>query len=956
MLDGVPSAIGNGEPGPGPSALIVEDSADDAELVASALEDAGYGAVRWRRVEDAEEMKAALADESWDVVLCDHQLPAFDSFAALTVLGESGVDLPLVLVSGAIGEDTAVAAMRAGAADFVSKDHLGRLPAVVAGCLRHVEERRARETAEGAIREGRERFQASVDTLIDPFALLRPLRDDTGRVVDFVYEYVNDAVCRTNLVGREELIGMPMLELGSELTPAGALDAFTNAFETGEPLALDDFTPGDPQPEGGRRRWFDLRAGKTGDLLVVTWRDVSARHHETRFRDLLEFAPDAMVIADDQGRVVLANAEAERLFGYTRGELVDLTVEALMPERFREPHPGQHACFLEGRQARPMGAGGEFYVLHKDGREIPVEIALGPLETDEGTIVSAAIRDTSQRKRAENALREAEERFRRAFDEAPIGMAMLDLDLHFEQANDALCEITGSSREELEATTLPAITHPGDRGEQEHELACVLAGEAAGFRSEKRLIQAGRGSTWVVVQVALLHDADGLPLRFLAQIQDVSDRRRYEQWLRHLADHDPLTGLLNRRSFERELDAHRARKARYGGRGAAILLDLDHFKFINDTLGHGAGDQAITRAAGALKSRLRTTDVLARLGGDEFAVLLPRADASEARMVAGQLLGALRAETVELGGRARPLAASAGISLFESEGDLSREDVLVNADLAMYDAKNAGRDRAELYAAGEDRTSRMKGSVTWAERIGGALQNDGFTLLAQPIVELATGRESQCELLLRMQDGGRGLVQPDAFLDIAERLGLVQEIDRWVTVQAIKIVAERRARGIELTVEVNLSGLSIGDGDLLALVGDELERTNVPPGSLIFEITETAAVTNMHRAGQFARDLTQLGCRFALDDFGAGYSSFYYLKHLPFDFLKIDGEFVKGCCTSETDRLLIKAVVDIATGMGKRTIAEYVGDEQTARLLRNLGVDYGQGFHLGRPARLNGHG
>jgi EAL domain-containing protein (putative c-di-GMP-specific phosphodiesterase class I) len=250
----------------------------------------------------------------------------------------------------------------------------------------------------------------------------------------------------------------------------------------------------------------------------------------------------------------------------------------------------------------------------------------------------------------------------------------------------------------------------------------------------------------------------------------------------------------------------------------------------------------------------------------------------------------------------------------------------------------------------------MKGSVTWAERIGGALQNDGFTLLAQPIVELATGRESQCGLLLRMHDGGRALVPPDAFLDIAERLGMVQEIDRWVTVQAIEIVAERRARGIELTVEVNLSGLSIGDGDLLALVGEELARTNVPPGSLIFEITETAAVTNMHHAGQFARDLTQLGCRFALDDFGAGYSSFYYLKHLPFDFLKIDGEFVKGCCTCETDRLLIKAVVDIATGMGKRTIAEYVGDEQTARLLTNLGVDYGQGFHLGRPARLNGHG
>ena len=346
--------------------------------------------------------------------------------------------------------------------------------------------------------------------------------------------------------------------------------------------------------------------------------------------------------------------------------------------------------------------------------------------------------------------------------------------------------------------------------------------------------------------------------------------------------------------------------------------------------------------------------MLARLGGDEFAVLLPNADESEARLVAEELLEALRAETVELGPHARALAASAGIALFESAQELSGEDVLVNADLAMYDAKNAGRDRAELYATGEQGSSRMKGRVTWAQRIGAALQHDGFMLLAQPIVDFATGRASQYELLLRMRDERGDHIPPGSFLYIAERLGMVQEIDRWVTEHALALLAEHRARGEELTLEVNLSGLSIGDPELLALVSRELERTGVPPRSLIFEVTETAAVINMTRAGQFIRDLTQLGCRFALDDFGAGYGSFYYLKHLPFDFLKIDGEFVKGCRTSETDRLLIKAAVDIATGMGKRTIAEFVGDEETVRLLTRLGVDYGQGFHLGRPGPFNG--
>ena len=686
--------------------------------------------------------------------------------------------------------------------------------------------------------------------------------------------------------------------------------------------------------------------------LLGSLRDVTDRKRaEAKFRGLLESAPYAILIVDGRGHIVLANVQAEVLLGYTQRELVELTVDALVPERLRAPHAGQMKRFFDNPHPRPMKAGLELYALRKDGREVPVEISLGPLETVEGTLVSAAIQDVSELKRAETVLREAEERFRRAFEEAPIGMAMLDADGRFVRVNDALCDITGYSRDQLEATSLDAITHPDDLGAAKQELGRVLAGGAAGHRLEKRLVHAARRPVLVAMQATLLRDSAGNPLNILAQIQDITDRRRYEDRLRHLADHDALTGLLNRRSFEREVESHRARTERYGGGGAAIMLDLDHFKFINDTLGHGAGDETIARAATVLRSRLRETDVLARLGGDEFAVLLPRADAPTARLVADELLEALRAETVELGGHPRPLSASAGIALFESEK--GGDDVLVKADLAMYDAKNAGRDRAELYATDDHELSGMKGRLTWAQRIGEALQHSGFTLLAQPIVDLRTGRTSQHELLLRMRDERGDLIPPGAFLYIAERLGIVQEIDRWVTEQAISLVADGRRRGQELTLEVNLSGLSIGDPQLLTLISRALKRTNVPPNNLIFEVTETAAVINITRAGQFARSLTRMGCRFALDDFGAGYGSFYYLKHLPFDFLKIDGEFVKGCRNSQTDRLLIKAAVDIATGMGKQTIAEFVSDQQTADLLARLGVDYGQGFHLGRPAPLD---
>jgi EAL domain-containing protein (putative c-di-GMP-specific phosphodiesterase class I) len=214
---------------------------------------------------------------------------------------------------------------------------------------------------------------------------------------------------------------------------------------------------------------------------------------------------------------------------------------------------------------------------------------------------------------------------------------------------------------------------------------------------------------------------------------------------------------------------------------------------------------------------------------------------------------------------------------------------------------------------------------------------------------------AQFELLLRMRDPDGGLIAPDAFLYIAERLGLIKEIDRWVIAQAIDLLAAHRSAGRDLRLEVNLSGYTIGDPALLELIERRLDETAVPPDRLIFEITETAAVSNLPQATAFAERLSQLGCRLALDDFGAGFGSFHYLKHLPFNYLKIDGEFVRDCTANETDRILISAVVQIARGMRKRTIAEYVEDQETVEVLSRLGVDYGQGFHVGRPAPLATH-
>jgi diguanylate cyclase (GGDEF)-like protein/PAS domain S-box-containing protein len=564
-------------------------------------------------------------------------------------------------------------------------------------------------------------------------------------------------------------------------------------------------------------------------------------------------------------------------------------------------------------------------------------------------------RRLAEREQAEQALARAEERLRTAFSEAPIGMAVLSPEGRYLQVNRALARITGY--EEWELLSLPSageLTHPEDRSADVRAGAAMRAGEIRTYDVEKRYLHAAGHTVWVAVHTTLIRDSHDRPAYFLAQIEDITDRRRYESDLQHMADHDPLTGLLNRRAYERRLEEHLARGERYGHAGAVMVLDLDSFKEVNDTLGHSAGDELIVRVAGALASRLRESDTLARLGGDEFAILTPTGERAEAEHLAGSLLEVIRREHAPRGpgGKERPITASIGVAPLEGADQLSAEEALINADLAMYDAKEAGRDRTVTYGGTTRGQAHIEARLEWAERIRAALDEDRLVLHAQPVVETATGRTTQHELLVRMVDPHGDLIPPGSFLPVAERFGLIREIDRWVVTRAIRMLGEHREEGRRPTVEINLSAHSLGDAQLALHIGRELRASGVAATQLIFEVTETTAIGNIAAARTFAERLGELGCRFALDDFGAGFGSFYYLKHLPFDFIKIDGEFVRNCTADPTDRLVIGAVVELARGMGKRTIAEFVGDEATLTTLCELGVDYAQGFHLGPPAPL----
>jgi diguanylate cyclase (GGDEF)-like protein/PAS domain S-box-containing protein len=569
--------------------------------------------------------------------------------------------------------------------------------------------------------------------------------------------------------------------------------------------------------------------------------------------------------------------------------------------------------------------------------------------------LSERVTQYAERKDAENHLREAEERFRRAFEDAGTGMALIgvggDEEGRFLEVNDALCASTRYTRDELQAMNVGAIMHPEDAGETLELIRQLTNGEMDSLQGESRLLDAEGNVVWTTFSTSVIRDADGRPLYRIAQIQDITERKRFEGQLQHLADHDPITALFNRRRLEEELARELAAAARYRTGGAVLALDLDNFKYVNDTLGHSAGDQLIADVAEILRGRLRRTDTVARLGGDEFAIVLPHADERQARSVAEDLLAAIRSEAVVTTAKgSRRATASIGIALFPYAADqLTVEELLVEADIAMYDAKEAGRDQACVYDARSSRQQSLEARMTWGEQIREALEEGRFTLYAQPIVPLQGGGSARHELLVRMVGRDGDIIPPGAFLAVAERFDLVQEIDQWVVGRAIELLAEHQRMGHDVVFDVNLSAKSLGNADLPADIARRLAAAGVDPSRLVFEVTETAAIVNVDRAKQFARRLGELGCGFALDDFGAGFASFYYLKHLPFDYLKIDGEFVESLAASDTNKLVVQAVVSIARGLGKKTVAEFVGDEETLELLRRYGVDFAQGFHLGRP-------
>ena len=575
------------------------------------------------------------------------------------------------------------------------------------------------------------------------------------------------------------------------------------------------------------------------------------------------------------------------------------------------------------------------------------------LARDFRQMTEALIEDHRQRDQAEESLFAEKERAQVTL--ASIGDAVITTDVvgRVQFLNGVAEELTGWSNAEADGRALDEvfrIISEITRQPAVNPVDVVLRqGIIVGLANHTILVRRDGSEINIEDSAAPIRDRDGQIIGVVLVFHDVSKAHEMERQMSWAATHDSLTGLFNRVEFERRLQDLVGYDGNAARRHALLYIDLDQFKVVNDTCGHTAGDQMLCQLAALMQVRMRESDTLARLGGDEFGILLENCPFEHAKRIAEGILESVA--NFRFVWQEKSFVVGASIGLVEIAGhDLAPATLLAAADTACFAAKDEGRNRVRSFSASDSEMIRRSGEMNWVSRINHAFDQERFRLHWQPIVPLDPARLGDAhhgEILLRMLDDRGALVPPSHFLPAAERYNLMPRIDRWVVEQSLHwLVGHADAT---LCASINLSGQSLGDERFLDFVVDQLHRTGIAPQRVCFEITETAAISNLPKALRFIRALRERGCRFSLDDFGTGLSSFGYLKNLPVDFLKIDGGFIRNFLDNAIDQAMVAAINNIGHVMGLLTIAEFVESRDVCDLLRVQGIDYAQGFGLARP-------
>ncbi|MEC9412897.1 MAG: EAL domain-containing protein [Pseudomonadota bacterium] len=450
----------------------------------------------------------------------------------------------------------------------------------------------------------------------------------------------------------------------------------------------------------------------------------------------------------------------------------------------------------------------------------------------------------------------------------------------------------------------------------------------------------------IMTALAIKRERDKTFKRQTELEDELANLKVMEARLQFSVNHDDLTGLANRRRLENALDMTLSQVRNFMSVSALFYIDLDSFKVLNDAEGHEAGDTLLVQVANSLRRYFNINDILVRIGSDEFAVLVNNTDKETAIKLAEDLRNLFDGYDFEHHGHHYHLSASIGLKVIDADNATTVGEVLSHSNQACYTAKTRGRNRVHLYSPDDREMHTLRHSVEWAPRIRAALKEGLFLLEFQPIYSLESEQVSHYECLIRMRGDSNVIFYPKEFIPVAEAMGLIHQIDFWVVAKVFELIVNMPEN---LSFAINLSGNVFLDENLYKLVRDKLSQTKIDPNRIVFEITETYAISNFEQTRRMVSDLRSLGCRFALDDFGAGFNSYSYLKHFPVDILKIDGGFITDLDNDPVDQQLVKSMIDIAHSLGKKTVAEFVERRSTLELLKSYGVDMVQGFLVGKP-------
>jgi diguanylate cyclase (GGDEF)-like protein/PAS domain S-box-containing protein len=709
-------------------------------------------------------------------------------------------------------------------------------------------------------------------------------------------------------------------------------------------------------PRSPQRRDFELMARMTqlaGIAIERRMAETALRASEARYRRLFDNVMEGVYSSTREGKFLSVNPALARMVGFeSPDELLSLPTATIYH------NPIERIAIIAALERDGEVRNAEFQLRRIDGTTLTVIESARAVRDEKGALTGyeGTIFDISERKRAETAIFEEKEKAQVTLQSIGDAVITTDAEGRVEYLNPVAEDLTGwESREVigkplqdvfniLNEATREKIEDPVSRSLREGRVIAVA----------DQTVLVNRRDQEIAIQdsAAPIRDRGGNIIGAVMVFHDVSKERRLRRALAYQASHDALTGLINRREFENRLnEALLTARSADAATHVLLYLDLDQFKLVNDTCGHQAGDRLLKQITGILQTRVRTSDTIARLGGDEFGILLQDCNAERATRIADNLRQAIREYRFEWQDGAMNVGASIGIVEINNTSE-SIAAVMSAADVACYAAKDSGRNRVHMYqyGAAPERHREMQ----WVSRLTRACEENRLELYYQPIVPIGATRDPRghYELLLRMRGENGELVHPVEFIPAAERYNIMPTIDRWVVRQALGSLAHYRTDGDArhgYTVSINLSGTSLNDDRFLEFLINELQGHDLSPGAVCFEITETAAISNLPNVVHFMREFRARGCQFSLDDFGSGLSSFMYLKNLPVDYLKIDGQFIQNVTTDHVDRSMVEAITQIGRAMGIKTVAERVETAEVLACLAEIGVEYAQGIYIAVP-------